>query len=448
MAGRENFSSKEDRLSFLDLAIEEEDNGFMHEFLPYSDINRWIPENSVYDDVYHNAPLGRLGNVAALSFLAYIGPAPETQYFLDYTHDRLDHSLVVAMTSEEVLKNNHLPQKLINIAILAGLLHDIATPALGDATMQMDTKNLDEEENWAAMLDEKGMELLEKYGVSKKEMHNIIKNKGTLGVILDITDRITYTMKDLFEVAGSPRRKLDVNPYTKSLHAVLNEFPDVGNIYKDVAVDPKTEQVYFTNPERLEAFLLLRALLHQKLYLHPISQGRDLLVKKLLEPLYSSDEKVDAPLNPTSLRAMNDTELKSVMYGYFTMKTALDQLSPFRDSDDFFYSIVNWFPEYRGFETEKEASEFISQLSHTPSILTLGMKRRRGFDPGVGYLVMDPKTHTTMPFSQSQPQAALQLQQIADSLPGIFVYFKDISENEEKSRVNNFLRAVKSEISL
>ena len=43
-------------------------------------------------------------------------------------------------------------------------MHDIATPALGDAAKSIDPDNLDEEKFWHEVLDEKGKEFLRKKG--------------------------------------------------------------------------------------------------------------------------------------------------------------------------------------------------------------------------------------------------------------------------------------------
>src|SRR3989344_5934663 len=174
------------------------EEGDFHENLPFSDLNRWIPENSLIKKAADVFKIwGRLHEIRALSFLSYVGPDPEQQYFIGYSHDRLDHSLVVAMTAGDIGRLNNLPQKDIDTLEASGLLHDIATSALGDATKSIDPDNLDEERFWQELLSENGERFIKEEGLKKESINDIIKNRGTLGQILDIADLIPYTMKDL-----------------------------------------------------------------------------------------------------------------------------------------------------------------------------------------------------------------------------------------------------------
>ena len=141
---------------FMDISDEFEDGEF-HEFLPFSDLNRWIDE----DDFLFRASVAfgiwsRLNGIRALSFLSYVGPSPEIQYFTGYAHNRLSHSLAVGMTAGEIGRLNNLPQVSVNYLKASGNLHDIATPALGDATKSIDPDNLDEERFWQELLSENG----------------------------------------------------------------------------------------------------------------------------------------------------------------------------------------------------------------------------------------------------------------------------------------------------
>ena len=404
----------------------DDNDGLFHDFLPFSDISGWVPEGGIYEDVLRNTTFARLAHIRALSFLSYIGPAPERQYFLDFPHDRFDHSLVVAMTGQAILERNGFPKTTVDKAVMAFLLHDVGTPALGDATMQVDSGNLNEEEHWLeAAFREGGRDILEKYGTNEVEIDSVIKNQGVLGQVLDIADRITYTMKDLHNIVSYGQTER--NEYTKDLHELLDKFGDIGNLYKDVHIEG--DQVYFTNPERLKAFLLLRAHLHQKLYLNPISQGRDLMVRRLIEDAYSASGDPAKPLNPQNLRAMSDEELQGILFEWH--KPPGDQVPYFLDSRGFFVGIVNWYPEYRQFESEEEAIAFQEKISEDPNNIVLGIKKRRGFDPGTSYLVRDPQTGQILSLHDYDPEGSSRIEEIAESLPGIFVYYKDLIQSME-----------------
>lgn len=401
----------------------------LFEFLPYSDLSRWIPEQSTYEEAQGSTKaLLRLGNIKALSFLSFIGPrAPGDNFYIEHHHTRFDHSLVVALTTEQILRQNGASLDQINTGIVAGLFHDIATPALGDATKQLDPKNLNEEDFWWETLDERGKDFVGKF-TNKETLDRIIKNQGPLGEVLDIADRITYVMKDLYNVVGPIKpEELKSSPLLASISDILSFYPKIGNIYKDVGVDQKKGKVFFNDPNILYAFLLLRATLHREFYLHPINQGRDLFIVKLLEPLYSKDNT--SKLNPSLLRQMNDYDLLKIMCG----KYCPDMLA-----ESAFFSLTNWLPLFEKLDTQEEAIARTKQLQQNASVVVVGVKKCRGFDSGISYNVVG-KNGRIMPFSEFDPHRAKRLQELGDSTKGFFVFYADVSE---ESPTNILLKTV------
>lgn len=306
--------------------------------LPYSDLtNIWIPEDSIYEEALRNLPLMRLQGVKQLSFLSYIGPNPEMTYLLPYSHDRFDHSLTVGLVAEKMLRQNRLPESKINLGIIAGFLHDIATPAHGDPVKYLDSEALNEETHWFETLDKYSKTFLEQFGATKKVMDEIIGNQGVLGKVLDIADRITYVMKDLQAIHADVKSPtINLNPYLIFINLILSHSPKIGNIYQEVGIDEKNQEVFFNDPKHLEAFLLLRAHLHQNLYLYPTNQGRDLFITQLVKPLYSRDE--NSKLNPQNLRQMDDPTLMNILVDHYKPFLSYDE---FTDPD-----LVNWHPEF------------------------------------------------------------------------------------------------------
>lgn len=405
-----------------------QNEGF-YEFLPYSDLRRWVPEKSIYTDAFNAFPLGRLEHVKALSFLSYVRKNPEQHYFIQYNHSRLDHSITVALVTEQILKQSGLPQKEINIGIIAGLLHDIATPAHGDATKNVDPENLDEEKFWWEVLDKKGQDFIAQHEITTQAMDSIIKNKGVLGKTLDVADRITYTMKDLYATAGpSQPSRLNLDPYLLTFRYILSNHPEIGNIYKEVGVNRKNQEVFFNNPQTLETFLLLRAHLHQALYLHPTNQARDFFVAKLIEPLYSNNDQ--APLSPSTLRRITDHELLQVIYDHYKFAFPRAELD--------YPNLINWYPQYERFDTQNQAEKRRLELSQNDNIAVIGIKRSLGFDPGTAYKVTHGNREI-VEFREFNPTGARQIEEIAKSTQGIFLFYADVSQD---SVTNTLLRTV------
>lgn len=401
----------------------------LFEFLPYSDLSRWIPEGSIYDEAGQEIKaLRRLGNIKALSFLSFIGPqAPRDNFYIEHHHTRFDHSLVVALTTEQILRQNGASLDQINIGIVAGLLHDIATPALGDAAKQLDPERLNEEGSWWKTLDTKAKKFVRGF-TDKETLDRIIKNQGVLGEVLDIADRITYVMKDLYNVIGPIKpEELESNPLLATIKDILSFYPEIGNIYKEVGVDQRKGKVFFNDPNMLYAFLLLRAGLHREFYLHPINQGRDLFVAKLLQPLYFKDGASE--LNPSLLRQMTDYDLLKKLKGrYF----------PGIPAEPDFHNLTNWIPIFEKLDTEEEAIARAKQLKQNADLAVVGIKKCRGFDPGISYNVVG-KNGKIMPFSEFDTNRAKNLQALGESTQGFFVFYANVSED---SPTNTLLKRV------
>ncbi|MDO8621074.1 MAG: hypothetical protein Q7R31_02230 [Candidatus Levybacteria bacterium] len=402
----------------------------LFEFLPYSDLSRWVPEQSTYEEAQRSTKaLLRLGNIKALSFLSFIGPRdPKDNFYIEHHHTRFDHSLVVALTTEQILRQNGASLDQINVGIVAGLFHDIATPALGDAIKQLDPKNLNEEDFWWETLDTRGKNFVRRFA-DKETLDRIIKNQGPLGEVLDIADRITYVMKDLYNVIGPIKpEEIESNPLLTSISNIISFYPKIGNIYRDVGVDQKKGKVFFNDPNMLYAFLLLRATLHREFYLHPINQGRDLFIAKLLEPLYSKDDT--SKLTPSLLRQMTDHDLLEIICGkYFP-----DMLV----AESAFFSLVNWLPLFEKLDTQEEAIARAKQLQRNSNVAVVGIKKCRGFDSGISYNVVG-KNGRILSFSEFDPYRAKALQTLGESTKGFFVFYADVSE---ESPTNTLLKTV------
>lgn len=408
-----------------------EDDVAFYAFLPYSDIGRWLLEDSIYDKAEKSIPgLRRLSHIKALSFLSFMGPyEPKDIHYLEHTHTRFDHSLIVGMVVEKILKQNGFPQDQINIGILAGLLHDVATPALGDAAKQVDPENLNEEDFWWEALDKEGRNFVKRF-TDKETLGKVIKNQGLLGEVLDIADRITYTMKDLYNVIGPIRQEeLESNPLLTSIKEILSSYPKIGNIYREVGADSKTGKVFFNDPDMLYAFLLLRANLHKEFYLHPINQARDFFIKKLIEPLYSTENP--EKLNAKILRQKTDHDLLRIL-GQVYIPGRNQSLATYS------YELVNWIPQFEKFETEEEAKTKERILRENGDIMVVGVKQSRSFDSGISYNVTG-KHGKIMSFSQFDPQKTEVLKQLGESTKGLLVIWTNSSDD---SPTNRLLKAV------
>lgn len=402
------------------LEAEEQDISFF-ENLPYSDFKRWVPENSIYEESLKKIPaLNRLNGIKALSFLSYVGPRPKDTYFLEFSHTRLDHSLTVALITEEILKQNGIPQDQIDLGIIAALLHDIATPAYGDATKQVDMKNLHEEDHWWEVLDKKGKNFVTQFG-TKEIIDKIIKNQGVLGKVLDIADRITYTMKDMNGIQiALPFGDKQSNPYFTELNKIIANYPKLGNIYKEVGVDQKKQDVFFNNADHLDIFLNLRAHLYQNLYLYPTNQARDFLIAKAIAQVYAKDGS--SILSPDKLRKMVDYNLMEILADHYEGYSA--GMHPL---------LTNWNPEFERFNSIDEARKKEKELKQKDNLVIVGINECKGFDSGTEYKVAEKYKYVE--FREYDPLAANRIEEVCNSTKGIFLFWADTSEDNQATRL-------------
>lgn len=402
-------------------------------FLPYSDLKQWTPNDGFVEDALSNLQLERLRKIKALSFLSYIGHSTETNESLDYTHNRFDHSFIVGLVCGEMLRRNGYPQNDIKIGITSGLVHDKGLPAYGDAAKKVDPDALDEEASCWESLGERGQAFVKSVGMSQETLEPIIRNEGIFGQVLDVADRIVYTMQDLHAtLSGTERDKtlsLTLDQHLLPIRYLLSRNHHIGNIYKEVGIDRKKQKVFFNNPKHLQMFLFLRAHLHQVLYLNPINQGRDLFVKQLLEPMYS--RRGDKPLSPTVLRSMTDEGLLTALQKYHQASVVIP--------DDLYYQLTNWSPSFKKFQSHKEAKKFEQELKSEKSTVIIDKPYPcKGFNPGTSYNVINEKGEIE-PLREFDPVAVKEIEDVAESTKGVFVFYANITEDNS---INNLLKNV------
>lgn len=378
--------------------------------LPFSDFRGWVYTNDPLYQVTEHISLSRLKNIRSLANLSPIIPGIdlEQQYLTNFDHDRKSHTLLVAAVGNQILSQNNFPPSEIQKFLVAAFLHDNATPAYGDSTKFVDMPNLHEELFWQESVDSEARQYISSLKISDSEIDDIIKNKGILGKILDIADRITYVMQDAY---STPLLNDFMNTNDPQINYLKSQKRYLGNIYQDVMVDQGT--VYFKNPSRLYDFLLLRCLLHRDVYLHPINQGRDMLIAETIKPFYSTTNSDSDFLNPRKLRSMTDWNLTE----FLAKKNDADPINQFS-------YLSSWYPQhYEKFSDLNSAESRSEELARNGKNI-FGIKECHGFKPGLKYKVLNSKNEI-LTFADFDPQKSQTLQTIADSTKGFYLYYQD-----------------------
>ncbi|HVZ12268.1 MAG TPA: hypothetical protein VG965_04525 [Patescibacteria group bacterium] len=415
---RRIFDSRE--RSFAD--YEESEGSFVS--LPYSDLE-WSsipPDNEVYPFIHYFIPIERLAGIRQLGFLSYSGDLPQRYIFKPYSHQREDHEWGVAMTADAIAKTNEIKGKPLTTLRFATLLHDVASVSGGDAVKSVDPVELDEETHWRDVVGGRGKRLMEKRGVDLSDIDSVLQNEGTLGQILDVADRITYVMKDTYNILGPHQSRVNSDYDLLNLRMILAKNPMPGNIYKDIRVEEETGDVFFTNPDNLYNFLLLRALLHKQSYMHPLNMGRDMIIADLVKPFYSRTD--GNKLTPKKLRNMDDAQFMS-----FLGKNYQEEVYP--GGENFGNSVlgqaltsalINTYPEYIKYDSQEDAESGASQLAED-GMQVIGVKMVRGFKTGTDYKVSNGTT--IAPFKDAYPQRASEIDGMSQEISGNYVFYLD-----------------------
>lgn len=393
---------------------------------------------TIYPDVYRKFKLQRLEGIKQLAFLQPTTLEEKNIYHLlgeHFHHTRFFHSLVLARTLELMMRRNHFQPREINLAIASSLVHDLATPAYGDPTKEIDPEALDEEKNLEKFFLENKIGDFTKYGFTNQEILHVVKNEGTIGKLLDIADKIAYTATDIYFYSGNPYRNIDPDDLLKSIfepiNATIRANPKWANIFNDVNVNDNGEP-YFTDVSRLGTFLELRSRMHVALYLNPHCRGLDMIYKLLLTPLYSREPDPRYPLNPKKLRTIVDRELAKIITdscfpGDYKLETYMQTLPDFKRTDS------------RQIENTIEALESKGKT-------VIGSETIRAFNTGSHFLAVDPVDGKIKPYRQVNPSHHQYLERLADSCNSTVVYYlPEIGEDShqiEKTMKSALIEAV------
>ncbi len=352
----------------------------------------YLVRGEIYTDVVWHPKFSRIRHISNL------GPVSIDIY--DATHSRGDHSIVAAMMMELILRHNGFSEHDVNLGILSALLHDIAIPPLSDYGKMACPEELDEERNIDFVLGDGSFDhIFRKYDVDRDEVIRTVRGEGVVGSLLNSdgvdVDKISYTGVDLSMSLNRP-------PWRR-LFGRMRRFNDpyLFDLYEDVEVID--DKPVFTDPERLFKFLMMRALMFEKVYFSPENRGREAYVVPELKGLWSGGKITRKDM----LRASDITFL-----GYISKlvdRSVFDVLS----------RVASGFREIGRFGTADEANAvggFVDSPRRfnpaTGTLTLIGGKRRSGRMVG----------SDIVPFRDGYPEKAGQVEEISQAQNYFGVY--------------------------
>lgn len=396
----------------LDYAFMDEEALAILGVFPHTGLSYMIREGGLIEKLEQALGLRRLQGVMQLGYLQAPWFADSLYDHRVGEHNRLVHSYDVMTIASVIGYNLGLEESKLNTLRMAAFSHDMGTPAGGDSVKFIDPEAFDEDMNYPQLLaGHDWSHIKAEFRINEEELCQAILNKGVLGQILDIADKLAYVARDLH--ACRPfleygRKHMDQYGL-HSLFALIDRHPTICGLWD--AVELSGEQVVITDTARLAAFLKARTLMFRELYYHPNARfGEYLISRVLVKALYDKGS-----LTREVLLSMGDRDLNATLeaeYGtrgkYWYGSTLVEEISDGNVAR-------------RTFTSRDEADSFLRSLREQGNPFALVEDNSRAIKTGVHFLVKGEEG--PVPFSQECPGEAKEIEEMAQLFPSIHVYY-------------------------
>ena len=468
--------------------------------LPFSSDFYYLLRGQAFDVCRKHLNYDRLAWVKQLAYLGMFYsiqekglPDPNPHDALH--HSRMQHSLLVSSLIEIVMTRLGYDEHAISESVFAAMVHDLATPGLGDTVKKLDKKGLDEELHLRDAIPPQAREVLKKQlGIDAGNIFRIVdgtlRTPGTAllhSSQLDL-DKIAYTALDanhyllmceydreLPEWNDELNKYPEISKILRSLpllyeriKEITSAHPALFDIYKDVDIvkDAQgTDVAVFSDHEKVYQVLKLRGLLSAKLYMAPESRAKEAgYFFHLFSPLYGRGvftaenlrQMTDREAAFTLMATLGELEGLTVGYG----KNSKGLLVPYQTKDSSTYlidmgeghAVMRYFKPFTigaqpylisKHETEVEARLRASTFGSAQD--GVYVRHFKGFNAGENTLVKDNMNDIVPLHCVRKAQEINELISLRDETTGWFVLapnpdfkdiFSDIRELHAKARAN------------
>lgn len=218
-------------------------------------------------------------------------------------------------------------------------------------------------------------EYIEKtFDISLEEIHEFIKNEGIIGKILDVADRFAYTARDVYNVVGMAQNSDKDDTHVNTLAHIIKKNPTLFDAIMEITIE--NNQLIFEHPETLQDILLLRANMHNLIYLNSYLRAREehfgLILQYLVQEGFLSLEQLQKGLY-RDLEFINE----DYIFRYIWKNNIIDH-DPMITHD--YFDITQC-------TTKEEAIKAIEALKKTNGHMPVHHLKTPPFKPGTHYLV-------------------------------------------------------------
>lgn len=381
----------------------------------FSSHDFYIEEDGWLDEALNTAPFWRTGDLGQLGYL--VAPLPvalnpwEEISFMDepFRHTRWIHARLSAAMADVLLAR--LGFSFVERApiVLAVAYHDVATPAGGDPIKRIDPAHLDEELNFAWVLQQHGLDKKweRQFGFDLRQAAAWVRNEGMPGFLLDFLDKLSYVTLDCHELG------LQRDGQTRRFCLEHQLFADV---WLDLQCSEDRQRLAFTDPRRLYDFLMARAHVSSELYYNPFARTYDYLLTDVVGELYRR-----GLVSWQDLVTWNKSELLRKVKEIVESKRSI--IRAFRDLADLIPHILEpqqlafqWFP------TREERDAFAAVLGDRLHHLDETKPFKTGLDWPV-FTSPDERQSIAPLRSFLSEQQIFELEWLARSRAGYYAYY-------------------------
>jgi hypothetical protein len=305
--------------------------------------------------------------------------------FPHFPHTRYDHAKMVGMMAMYLIYKCNLSWPEETSFVIAAAYHDSATVARGDAIRNA-FEELCEERNFSEYIQSYNLE--NKWnilGFNLAKAQKYVLGRGKFGRVVNIIDRISYTLLDCFYLGEN---------IPSELKTFIANNPLFGDVWLDIHITHN--QVYFSHAKRLWIFLMIRALMHVHLYKNPDCRKFEHVIAKETKKMLA-----EGIITFDDLKKKDDNWLTSKIEKYNQKMTSL--MHP---------ELIDW----KYFSNEHDCLQYASSLGEK-LILTENIKN---FDSCLDWNIGNKglKLHSTISIEESQ-----QLCKLSSLRSGWYAYF-------------------------
>lgn len=207
-----------------------------------------------------------------------------------FRNTRFQHVCDVTAIGTLIARNVGFERVPADTLRLACISHDALATMGGDAPLEFLRDQLDEDEHYEYLLNSRPWsELQTRYEIPRPLLIATIQNRGPLGEVLNLADRLAYVCRDVMMYLNlySPKASMPT-AYGNQIRELVLKRPDTCTWWDSVRRDNHQVFIGMEGVDRFADFLVLRTLMFRDVYLGDRTKFIRTLVARVLLYFYET----------------------------------------------------------------------------------------------------------------------------------------------------------------